>query len=199
MKKMNNREQRAIAKKWHISETAMSLFKERGYNSVKVKEICKAADVSLGTFYHYFSSKDSIIDETYQIIDERVFDGLENKEFNTPYDKLIGILEQSACVMQEELGYILMVGSYYQIISSKPDYSYSHTRKLYMTLVETIEEGIKSGCFKEDTDAKEIAETCLRVGRGDIVDWCLQGGSYKLCELIVKDLRRMLYSILVTK
>lgn len=197
MNKLNNREQKAINKKWHISETAMALFKERGYNSVKVKEICKAADISLGTFYHYFSSKDSIIDETYQIIDERIFECLDERKFNTPIDKILGILEQSACIMQEELGYVLMVGSYYQIISSKPDYSYSHNRNLYVTLVETLKEGIATGYLKKDTEPEEIAETCLRIGRGDIIDWCLKGGSFKLCDLIVKDLKRMLYSIVV--
>ncbi|MGD1822830.1 MAG: TetR/AcrR family transcriptional regulator [Pleomorphochaeta sp.] len=194
---LSNREQKAVNKKWHISETAMALFKERGYNSVKVKEICKAADISLGTFYHYFSSKDSIIDETYQIIDERIFECLDEREFNTPIDKILGILEQSACIMQEELGYVLMLGSYYQIISSKPDYSYSHDRNLYITLVETLKEGISTGYFKKDTDPEEIAELCLRIGRGAIIDWCLKGGSYKLCDLIVSDLKRMLHSIII--
>ncbi len=197
MKKLNNRQQNAVNKKWHISETAMALFKERGYTNVKVKEICKAAGISLGTFYHYFSSKDSIIDETYQIIDERLFECLDEREFTTPLEKILGILEQSACIMEEELGYVLMVGSYYQIISSKPDYSYSHKRKLYITLVQTIEEGIEFGCFKSNIDAEEIAEACLRIGRGDIIDWCLKGGTYKLCDLIVKDLKRMLHSIVV--
>ena len=197
MKKLNNREQKAVKKKWHISETAMALFKERGYNSVKVKEICKAADISLGTFYHYFSSKDSIIDETYQIIDARLFECLEKKEFTSPIDKILGILEQSALIMEEELGYVLMVGSYYQIISSKPDYSYSHKRKLYITLVETVKEGINLGYFKSDTDPNEIAEACLRIGRGDIIDWCLKGGTYKLGDLIVKDIKRLLYSITI--
>jgi AcrR family transcriptional regulator len=195
MKHQTNRQKQAAAKKWHISETAMSLFKERGYTSVKVTEICQVAEISLGTFYHYFSSKDSIIDETYQIIDERVFECIEDKDFNTPIDKLLGILEQSACIMQEELGYRLMVESYYQIISSKPDYSFSHNRQLYMTLVQTVEEGIAFGCVEPGTNPQEIAEMCLRIGRGDILDWCLKGGSYKLCELIVKDLKLMLYSI----
>ncbi|MGD1821749.1 MAG: TetR/AcrR family transcriptional regulator [Pleomorphochaeta sp.] len=195
MKNNNNREQKAKNKKWHISETAMALFKERGYDKVKVKEICKAANISLGTFYHYFSSKDSIVDEIYEIIDARVFECIEEVEFDSPLNKIIGILEQSACIMEEELGFLLISDSYYQIISSKPDYSYSHERKLYITLVETIEEGKELGAFKDDTNSKEIAEACLRMGRGNIIDWCLNGGTYKLCELIVKDLQRLLYSI----
>lgn len=198
MEHLNNREKQAIAKKWHISERAMSLFKERGYDAVKVKEICQAAEISLGTFYHYFASKDNIIDETYQIIDARVFELILERKFDTPIDKILGILEQSACIMQEELGYFLMVGSYYQIISSKPDYSYSHDRKLFITLENTVKEGIASGNFRPDSNPQEIADMCLRIGRGDILDWCMHGGSYKLCELIVNDLKLMLHSFIIS-
>ena len=197
MKQQTNKERRSRAKKLHITGIAMSLFKERGYTTVKVTEICEAAQISLGTFYHYFKSKDSIIDETYQLIDEQVFEHLVDKEFDTPVDKLLGILEESACIMQEELGYLLIVESYYQLISSKPEYSYSHDRKLYITIFETIEEGKKDGFFKKETDTQEISEMCLRIGRGDILDWCMQGGTFKLCDLIVKDLKLMLHSIMI--
>lgn len=197
MKHQTNREKRARAKKLHITGIAMALFKERGYTNVKVTEICQAADISLGTFYHYFSSKDSIIDETYQLVDEQIFEHLQGKEFATPIDKILGLLEMSACIMQDELGFLLIVGSYYQLISSKPDYSYSHKRKLYKTLEQTIQEGIDQGYFKEDTNKTEIAEMCLRLGRGDILDWCMQGGTYKLSDLIVKDLKLMLHSITI--
>ena len=98
--------------------------------------------------------------------------------------------------MQEELCYVLMVGSYYQIIPSEPDYSFNHERKLYITLVENIEEGIKEGYFKSDTDSNEITETSLQIGRGDIIDWCLKSETYRLSQLIVKNLKRMLYSIM---
>ena len=198
MKHVNNREKQAIAKKWHISERAMFLFKERGYNAVTVKEICQAAEISLGTFYHYFASKDNIIDETYQIIDARIFESISDKKFDTPIDKILGIFEQAACIMQEELGYFLMVGSYYQIISSKPDYSYSHNRKLYITLESAVKEGIAGGYFRPDSNPQEIADMCLRIGRGDILDWCMQGGFYKLSELIVHDLKLMLHSVIIS-
>ena len=43
--------------------------------------------------------------------------------------------------------FIFISGSYHQIISSKPDYSFSHERKVYCLLISTIEEGIKVDCF----------------------------------------------------
>lgn len=40
-----------------IVSTAARLFLERSYHDVGVEEICAAADVRKGSFYHYFSSK----------------------------------------------------------------------------------------------------------------------------------------------
>ena len=109
MKHQTNREKRARAKKLHITGIAMALFKKRGYTNVKVTEICQEAEISLGTFYHYFSSKDSIIDETYQLIDEQIFEHVQDKEYATPIDKILGLLEMSACIMLDELGFLLIV------------------------------------------------------------------------------------------
>jgi TetR/AcrR family transcriptional repressor of nem operon len=40
-----------------IVSTAARLFLERSYHDVGVEELCAAADVRKGSFYHYFSSK----------------------------------------------------------------------------------------------------------------------------------------------
>ena len=44
-----------------IFEEAMRLFRERGFDSVSVGEIAKAAGVSVPTFYAHFQSKDHLI------------------------------------------------------------------------------------------------------------------------------------------
>lgn len=40
-----------------LIETAMDLIWQAGYSSVSVDDICKAADVRKGSFYHFFPSK----------------------------------------------------------------------------------------------------------------------------------------------
>lgn len=40
--------------------TAARLFLERSYQAVGVDELCQAADVRKGSFYHYFSSKSEL-------------------------------------------------------------------------------------------------------------------------------------------
>jgi len=46
-----------------VIETAMRLFVEKGYEHVSVDEIIGAANISKGTFYHYFDSKDDLLGE----------------------------------------------------------------------------------------------------------------------------------------
>lgn len=40
--------------------TAARLFLERSYQAVGVEELCRAADIRKGSFYHYFSSKSEL-------------------------------------------------------------------------------------------------------------------------------------------
>ncbi|MBO9605503.1 MAG: FAD-dependent oxidoreductase [Paenibacillaceae bacterium] len=48
-------------KREYVSEVALQLFVERGYEHVSVDDIIKATHTSKGTFYHYFSGKDEIV------------------------------------------------------------------------------------------------------------------------------------------
>jgi len=43
-----------------LIETAAALMHERGFNDVGVQEICTAAGVQKGSFYHFFKSKDDL-------------------------------------------------------------------------------------------------------------------------------------------
>lgn len=191
-------EHQAIKKKLHITEVAMNLFKELGYASVKVVDICRAADVSLGTFYHYFSSKDDIIDESYQAIDALVFERIGNIATESPAMRIIEILKRSGEVMQHELGAMFVTQSYHQIISKKTSYSFSHHRNLFLLLQKTIEEGITQGCIRPGVDPEGLTELCLRVSRGVIFDWCLQDGTYDLSKVIEHDLRLMIHAYLTS-
>lgn len=45
-----------------IAERALALFAARGYEAVGVQEICEAAGVTKPTLYHYFGSKEGLLD-----------------------------------------------------------------------------------------------------------------------------------------
>ena len=44
-----------------LSEKAIEMFREKGYDNVSVSMICKACGVTSGSFYHHFSSKEELL------------------------------------------------------------------------------------------------------------------------------------------
>ncbi len=49
-----------------ILNTALEMLRERGYENTTMRAIAKEAGVSLGNAYHYFNSKDALIQAFYQ-------------------------------------------------------------------------------------------------------------------------------------
>jgi AcrR family transcriptional regulator len=54
------------AKKRHITDTATGLFAEKGFDRTTVADICKAADISTGSLFHYFPTKRAIFREIFE-------------------------------------------------------------------------------------------------------------------------------------
>lgn len=56
-----------------ILETALRLFRERGFEETTMRLIAEEADVSLGNAYYYFKSKDDLVHAFYARIQEEQF------------------------------------------------------------------------------------------------------------------------------
>jgi AcrR family transcriptional regulator len=53
-------QQRSEETRSHILQSALTLFSKNGYDATSVAEICQAAGVSKGAFYHHFASKQAV-------------------------------------------------------------------------------------------------------------------------------------------
>ncbi len=56
-----------------LIEAASALFAEKGFGSVSVREICKAAGTSINMVHHYFGSKDGLRDAIFERYDQNVY------------------------------------------------------------------------------------------------------------------------------
>lgn len=52
-------------KKRHITDTAAGLFARKGFERTTVADICRAADISTGSLFHYFPTKRAIFREIF--------------------------------------------------------------------------------------------------------------------------------------
>lgn len=59
---MNRKEQKAQRKN-QIIAVALDLFVKRGYMATKIADIAKAANMSVGLLFHYFESKEKLLEE----------------------------------------------------------------------------------------------------------------------------------------
>ncbi len=181
MNQLNKRQKQALATKLNITEKAMELIKTHGLDSVKVTDICESANISVGTFYHHFNSKEDLIENAYMKIDLLVEKNVEGLQYDSSYDKIIEIFRQ-AMKSIEELGYKFMADIFKHIVIRPPKYSILGTRYPYNAIKKAIEEGINSGEFISTTNAAELSHDCMRIGRGLIFDWCLYEGNYSLSQ-----------------
>ncbi|HPE68246.1 MAG TPA: TetR/AcrR family transcriptional regulator [Thermotogota bacterium] len=70
-----------LEKKRQILRCARELFQQQGYKNTNVAEIMKRAGLGTGTFYNYFSSKDSLFMEIYleenAALKKRIVEGVD--------------------------------------------------------------------------------------------------------------------------
>lgn len=66
-----------------IAETAARLFAERGYERVTVNEIARAAEVAEQTLYNYFPTKEQLVTDREQQIQQRLTDLIRSRPAGT--------------------------------------------------------------------------------------------------------------------
>lgn len=55
----------------HILETALLLFREKGFEDATIREVAKQTGLSLGATYYYFPSKEAIVAAYYQFVQDQ--------------------------------------------------------------------------------------------------------------------------------
>lgn len=80
--------------KAHILETAIELFKERGYEETTMRGIAERADVSLGNAYYYFKSKEFLVHAFYEMVQQEQIPAYEQviAAENSLKLRLLGVL-----------------------------------------------------------------------------------------------------------
>lgn len=85
---ISRKEQAQLTKK-RIFDTTMRLIHKKGYGKITIREICQNAQISVGTFYLYFSSKDDILLEIYHKTDQKLSFPALRFDTDTDYPFLI--------------------------------------------------------------------------------------------------------------
>ena len=73
------RERKKQQTRVQIAETARRLFVERGFDAVTVAEVAREADVSTGTVFNYFPTKEDLFYSGMEVFEERLLDAVPDR------------------------------------------------------------------------------------------------------------------------
>ena len=70
-----------------IINSAIALFRKRGYQEVSILSICKDAGIGNSTFYQYFTTKDAVLKEIIEDLIETIRDSVKRSINHHSFDK----------------------------------------------------------------------------------------------------------------
>ena len=174
-----------------IVAAAWKLFYTDGYDRTTIDDIIEAANVSKGSFYHYFESKESLINSISYLFDE-TYENLLSSIDNSlsPIDQLVTMTKESFFMIENTVPVHLLNRIMSSQLTSKGD---SHLldpdRPYYHIVRKIVIEGKDKGIFRDEFSVNEICIAYALFERGLMYDWCVSNGNYSLTQYSTKMMR----------
>lgn len=183
----------------NILNAALELGREVGFSGTSIRGICKRADISIGAFYHYFKSKDDLLNEAFFH-----FDTTLTEEALARYDAMPPLLAVKSVLMDQTRfttneGHHLMTEYYRALLESTNRSAVSPDRLYYRTVKKYVERAQQDDVLTRTQSAEEMSDLMVRFVRGNLIDWCLHDGDYDVCAKTEKELDYLLGSSYFTK
>jgi TetR/AcrR family transcriptional regulator, transcriptional repressor for nem operon len=161
-----------------IVHVAARLFLERSYHAVGVDELCTAADVRKGSFYHYFSSKSELAKAVVDLHAQAFHARLASSPAATPVQKLHAIPEAIGAIQTAlEAQFGRAVGCPFgnlaaELSTTDEDlrvHLAAHLAAMEDQLASTCREAAALGVLRAGTDPDQLAHALLAQYQGIIL------------------------------
>lgn len=174
-----------------IYNVAIELIEKKGFANITVAEICKTANVSIGSFYNYFDSKNAILDEIFKVADDFFLNTVEvNLNRGPTKDKIIQYFHYYADFnMARGIDFIK------QLYTGKNNLFTTKGRHMQAVLQRIIVKGQKNGEISTEMTAEEIVDYLFVAVRGGVYHWCLHDGKYDLSEFMDKYVEHLIKAL----
>ena len=190
------RKEQAVLTKKKIFDTTIFLIRKKGYSKITIREICQNAEISVGTFYLYFLSKDDILLDLYSKVNQKLQDSAAIQNNDTPEKMLLFLVkafwEQLEVSFEKEL-----LSEIYRItLSQKKDMLLSEGQPLWEASGLFLKEKSIGGTAGPDQLAKSIA---VKI-QGYLFHWLVtEDISFsETREECLEDLRQFLTNLYIT-
>ncbi len=171
-------QKKSEARKEQIQRAAARVFAQKKFIDSTIADIAQEAGVSEATIYDYFSTKEELL---FSVPKDIIIQSKETLEFH---------LEYIRGASNKLRSYIFHLMKFYQ---DNPDYAsvslmilktnekymetdtYAVLKELFSIIITIIEDGKKSGEFREDTDPYLVRSVMLGSIEHVVIRWLLLG------------------------
>ena len=167
-----------------ILDAARKIIAENGFEYLTVRNVCTVADVSTGTFYHYYANKEALLSEflriSYQANEDKEAEEKKPLDFT---DEIVDTYTEHAHNLQESG--LEFVASYYTNKNSALDTFHHKTARIELTdrlFTQAQQDGLVSSFEPPETMSLDV---CFIV-KGSVFSWCLAEGDFDLAERVRK-------------
>ncbi len=144
--------------------TATQLFSENGYEATGVRDILQTSGVSTGSFYHFFSSKESI----FEAVIERFLHGYTERigcifaDEEKPFAERIGLFFEE--LKKTSDGYYHKLQGYHMHESMQLLLHEQTLRRIHPYIRDALDTSIRSGSIRPllNADAATLATVLIR-------------------------------------
>lgn len=175
--RLTKRQQQAAQTKERIKQETAKLINELGYANIKISDICRAAGISNGNFYHYFSCKDDVLLSMYSSFDDYVEGTFTKLSFENNLEAIRSLIYIQVCGSKETTAQ-MQVQLFQAQLNIQGGYVVAEERYVHRYLKELIHKAVEAGEIHPSHDVDRTAQLIFQVARGILFDWAMRGGTF---------------------
>ncbi len=168
--------QNKLSSRDKLLESAATLFLENGYEATSVNDICKHAEVSKGSFYHYFETKQVLFMTLMENWSSKVMQSVLSQPISADSnikDVLIEMPHQfNVAFTAIPKGFPILVDFWRQAMGDPAIWKMAVEPYRYFTgfFMRIIETGQQNGSIRKDVESEILARLLVAVAMGYLLE-----------------------------
>lgn len=159
-----------------ILATALRLFRERGFEETRVRDICEQVQISEATFFNYFPSKDALLD-AHSLGTADLYGALLHHELSFPErsvgDRVREIVRAVGQAFAAEREVMSLVITRSNLFFGSTGTKAERDIENYELFAQLFREGQESGEIRSDVGPHQLAEIISAAMMMTILNWLI--------------------------
>ena len=173
---MGLREQKKERQRREIVETALALFRKRGYDQTRVSDIAERVGISDATFFNYFGSKDLVLDELalaqVELFSETLRYQLRVDDTSVP-DRIRETMKVAAAAIAADREFQTVLYTRSNLFHSSGALK-ERTHDMYGLLASLFERGQQRQEIRADAEPMQLAEILIATYHLTTINWLIR-------------------------